>query len=709
MRARHAVVLLPLLLFTAQNAAADPRSVKFLWEARSFPDSCMTSELAHQGQANFEVNQFPIPTYTLELSSDKLWGRHHAPFRTSLFRIGENSLYFAFSNAGGTQECNKAHDIVHLVGLSSQPKLLFNVLTMGTDYEGVTDIDVSLREIDAELADSIERLRRDLRDRIAELQETGDDADRAVAEDIERMENLLEDLDELLSRGFDQISLEELDSLLQEYTDLLPGLYDELQQVIEDFQTVIEDLRQEIDRISQEFRDWADQLPDFSDSGGGFEDGDFEVGEDGMPEVEVPDVLGDEPFDENHDPYDEYADEVIASLATTLDPTGEIVANRTGFLDIFAAWRINIHQIEIGLQSRATLDQEEYGAFLRSIQKVLTFTQRFLDENNWFRDSQVDPETRQLVDIALMGWNPSRAERIKAALNAFTALDGGEAAAVFGILFYLKELGIAVQQARNEVERQRRAQQEESFWDSVTGFLSTAASIGWEAAIAVTPLGDLIDACEAITGKAGCNVVSGRDLTWEERAFSAAGILMWGSAHSIRQLASKMDDIACRVRPGAAVAPLAIPCTTAQFFSRLNQAIDDVPKRTPRQDLARTISHADGSKTYVRTDGTEVFYNKKGFPEFEPQHMWPVPGQREVLVEFRCDRAWERSEANRLSQIPPPGAPDTYTWHHAHKFLRVNGKVMVKMQLVRKTVHDWAQHTGGYGIGKTVVGAAACR
>jgi hypothetical protein len=74
MRARHVFVLLSLLYSTTGPVAADPRSVEFRWEQRAFPESCLNATLIRQGQANFEVNFFPIPTYTLSLSSDKRWG-----------------------------------------------------------------------------------------------------------------------------------------------------------------------------------------------------------------------------------------------------------------------------------------------------------------------------------------------------------------------------------------------------------------------------------------------------------------------------------------------------------------------------------------------------------------------------------------------------------------------------------------------------------
>lgn len=183
--------------------------------------------------------------------------------------------------------------------------------------------------------------------------------------------------------------------------------------------------------------------------------------------------------------------------------------------------------------------------------------------------------------------------------------------------------------------------------------------------------------------------------------------MMWGSAHGIRQLATKLDDIACRVRPDIAItAPL--PCTAAQFFSRLDQAMDDVPDRTPGQNLADRLPNADGSITYVHTNGTRVTFNKKGFPEFEPHHLWPDPAQAQQWVEFRCDRDWERLEANRRSGIPG-GAPDTHQWHHSHKFRNRAGTVEILMQLVRVDVHRWAQHTGGFGIGKAVLRPGVCR
>jgi hypothetical protein len=79
----------------------------------------------------------------------------------------------------------------------------------------------------------------------------------------------------------------------------------------------------------------------------------------------------------------------------------------------------------------------------------------------------------------------------------------------------------------------------------------------------------------------------------------------------------------------------------------------------------------------------------------------------EVWVEFTCHSAGEISRANVANGLG--GTPMNFTWHHSHHFeRRSDGKLYIKMQLLKDEVHDWALHAGGSAIGRQILGKNAC-
>lgn len=732
-----AVVAACFAATVGRPASAEPRDAEFWWHAVSYPNSCLNPLLAEEGDEFFSVNGTGIPTYHVRDSGnmDRYWEQreayHHAPFRTSLFDVGSNLLEFGVYNASGDDTCNNTEEWVWLLapGLTRDDPPVFHVRLQGTAFEGATSVDMRLSQIDPELAESIARLRDAVRRAIERLERLGPGADHAL-HDIERYEDLLDDLQELIDRGFDGIDSAELDALIEKYGDLAGDVLEALRDVIEDFKTAIEDLRAEIERISQELQDRVEGLDDFSAGGPTYDPGDFDGnGGTDLPEVEVPEV-GDEPWDPEADVYGEQADAVIALLTEMLDAEHTTVVERVRFLETFNAWRASQTAIEAALVARAVVSTEEYGAFLRAKGRVLAFVQRWVDEFGWYRDAPVHPETRRLVQLALATRNPDKAARIQLALNAFRSIPDDQGAAIFGMLVYVRELGIAVEQAHIARLRAAMEAKESSAWDSVASFLGSAAELGWDVAVAMTPLGDVIDACEALTGKEGCRLISGRNLTWGERAFAGVGLFMWGSSHTWRRVASKIDDIACpfsfkRAGGEEYKARTSIACTAKEFIGKLDEALSRVKRRGPgRGKLARDpVKNTDGTTTYFAKNGPPVheslrgdhfIFDRNGTITFEPRHLFPVspPKKNEAWVEFFCNRDREIGDANVASGFPRAERHgDSATWHHTGEFKEdpVTGKLLVRMQLATDAAHKFVQAPGAIAIGKQVLGAAACR
>jgi hypothetical protein len=163
---------------------------------------------------------------------------------------------------------------------------------------------------------------------------------------------------------------------------------------------------------------------------------------------------------------------------------------------------------------------------------------QYLDERGWFRQTKIDIEIRNFVDSALRDETPARWQRIKDALNLLDATEP-QAAVAFAWFVYLREFGVLVRETRGAALQRSLKQEEDGLWNGVTSFLEKAAEVGWEAATAITPLGDVIDICAALSGKEGCNLLSGRDLSWQERLIHAGGIILPGSIAGASKLTKR--------------------------------------------------------------------------------------------------------------------------------------------------------------------------
>src|SRR5262245_60292459 len=131
---RHALPLVIALIAVVggiRPARAGTSTLMIDWNVYSFPDSCLGPALKQQGQTNFFVNTIPIPTFTVSVwgnGDGSAGGHHQAPFNSSLFRVGSNTIKFAAFNSGDTPWCNHVWDQVWFTGLSPPPQLLFDVL-----------------------------------------------------------------------------------------------------------------------------------------------------------------------------------------------------------------------------------------------------------------------------------------------------------------------------------------------------------------------------------------------------------------------------------------------------------------------------------------------------------------------------------------------------------------------------------------------------
>lgn len=639
------------------------------WHEVNAPKSCLKPGLVTEGQANFDVNTVPIPTY-----SDKSTLNHgaygafdmwfHAPFSGTLFRIGTNQIAMGVYTSNDSDYCTTEESTVWLRG-PGVDRLLFRYIRAGMAFSGETDVSLSLREIDPQLADSLEVLKKAIEDARARLRAAGLDAD-TLSDGLDRLAELEALLDDLLDRGWGQLTAEELNQIMAAYDDLMPGVRDALVQFLADLQRDIDELRQEIERIGEVFRQQVDHIDGVLSGAPGWDpsqSGGFDPVEQGeFPPIDVPAVLGEEPWSPSHDPYASYADQVIETLQATV--SGAEVVDRLAFVTVYSAWRENIATLELVLQMRSTVAVAEWGAFLKAKTRVLNFLHQYVDGKGWLKDSPIPPAVKEFVeilrDLDVAYRFKQRAEALQLELNLYTNELTERQQAALDVLLLTDRL------LRERLAQEAPDEKEDGFWDVAVDIV--------DGVISMTPVGDFLDACRAITGKEGC--WTGRPLTTEERVLSGLGVVI-GSGAAWKAAAGVVSKPAMGV------------------LRKLGDVMDEIVPITPVSHV--TATPVKGGIEYLHDNGLKVRYNRRRFPDFTPYTIVGPKGKCDVRIKLSGSRKkdFELADAEAGFTKANPRPPNT-TWHH-HEDLG-------RMILVPTKVNNSFPHTGGVAIWQKVYG-----
>ncbi|XXY54082.1 hypothetical protein WME91_23420 [Sorangium sp. So ce269] len=497
--------------------AGTPYSV--LWFSRHDASSCASPELETEGAAMFEVNRTPLPTYgvpgALQVEGDGSQSNtRKAEFDSVLLLMGRNEFHFGVHTTSGADWCTHAHDVVHLV---SEPlglnKPLFDIRRDGTGFEGNTEVDLRLEEINPALA-------RD----IAELEVAMAKLMKAILRDAARVADLRERMDllrqldtelhDLVSRPLDEISRTDLDAILDRYKDVVDAeTRAAMEQLVDDLKKSVSDLEDELGRLIDEFGAQADEVADLATHDAraeGWNPDDpwaYALGESDVPWVEVPDIAEVEgAFDEGRDPYAAYADGVIAALEA--DVSGDVVVARADFVANVRAWRANSAALEIALRDRMGVSLAETNAFLNAQNRITAVVRRFMDASDWFADSPVPADLRAQVDTVLKPRFDALADQMKDSLNLWT----GDGLDLEQTQLYqtISAFAGAMSTVGEGVEAYGEVMQ-------TLVHATTRIGVGF-----VPVVGPALDLCEAVTGKEWC-LPAGRELSDEERIFSGLG------------------------------------------------------------------------------------------------------------------------------------------------------------------------------------------
>ncbi|WP_437732518.1 hypothetical protein [Sorangium sp. So ce1335] len=513
------VALVTMLALLSPSFARAGTPYTILWSSHHDPSSCASPELDREGDTLFEVNQTPLPTYgvpgALQSHGDGSQSNtREAEFDSLLLRTGSNDFHFGVHTAGGGDWCTRAHDVVHLV---SEPlglnKPLFNVRRDGTGFEGSTAVDLSLAEINPELARDI----AELEVRIARLMtELLRDAARVanLREKMDLLRQLDLELHDLVQRPLDEISRTDLDAILDRYKDVVDAeTRAAMQQLVDDLKKGVSDLESELARLLDEFGAQADEVADLATQDARAEGWDpddpwnYALGESEVPWVEVPDIAEEDgAFEEGRDPYAAYADTVIAALEAAV--SGGAVVARADFVANVRAWRANSEALEIALRDRMGVSLSETNAFLKAQNRITAVVRRYMDASDWFVDSPVPADLRAVVDTVLKPRFDALADQMKDSLNLWT----GEALDLEQTQLYqtISAFAGAMSTVGEGFEAYGEVMQ-------TLVHATTRLGVGF-----VPVVGPALDLCEAVTGKEWC-LPSGRELSDEERIFSGLG------------------------------------------------------------------------------------------------------------------------------------------------------------------------------------------
>jgi hypothetical protein len=580
------VLLVCLAVPTLRRTSDAATQFDIRWYAHNHQGSCITPGIS-DGTPFFNVNELPIPTYTVPGSltygpAGEFNITYHAPFSGTVFRVGHNEIDFG-SAVSGQPFCAASDDTVYL---TPGNRMLFSLVSNHGTVEGAASINLGLREIDPNLANSLDLLKRAISDTSAELRRQAADVDALDA----GLDSLQAELDQLFDLGFDEIVPAQLDALLDQFDWLPDSVRIPLVDYLRDLQKDVGELRAEISRIADVFAQRVSNVDGIGDGAPGFDPQDpggfvpIATGE--IPPIDIPAVLGDDPWSDAHDPYAQYADEVLTTLNATLHDG--VIVKRATFLEINGAWRYNTDALENILVQRATVTVREWGAFLDAKGRVLSFLEQFIDHDGWMKDAPASPDLRAMIaflkDLDVSYHFKQRAEALKLAINLWQRDTLTERQNALLDIMLLFDAAVRARMAQSAPE-----EQEDGFWNTMESIADTTIAVA-DVAISFTPVGHVLDLCRAITGRSLC--AAGDQLSTAERVMYAASSVIGGG--------SVWKNAAIKLRGSAAV-----------VARETGEALEQIVKRSPITGILedQTIRHRGGAKTYFHTSGKSVRYS----------------------------------------------------------------------------------------------------
>src|SRR5262249_19656815 len=152
----------------------------------------------------------------------------------------------------------------------------------------------------------------------------------------------------------------------------------------------------------------------------------------------------------------------------------------------------------------------EINAFLNGQNKVTAYVGKYMDAQDWFKDSPVPPDVRAYVDGVLKDQFDTIADDMKLALSDFTP---GFDLTKTPLYQLIGAFGGAIEAVQDNAKQ---------YVDMAKDIAEMTARV----AVGFVPVvGQTLDFCEAVTGRAWC-MPDGAELSDEERIFAGAGVAL---------------------------------------------------------------------------------------------------------------------------------------------------------------------------------------
>ena len=117
-------------------------------------------------------------------------------------------------------------------------------------------------------------------------------------------------------------------------------------------------------------------------------------------------------FDQEDNPYKEYADDIIHRLISLREED-----NRIGFVEVVYSWLENQEAFRPLIERRAGLIEGEWEAYEKNQARILQVVRQYMDEHLYFLDRNIPSSVKDSIQYSISKHAPEIAKRLKAALN----------------------------------------------------------------------------------------------------------------------------------------------------------------------------------------------------------------------------------------------------------------------------------------------------
>jgi hypothetical protein len=560
-------LLLTAFLFVAVlSGTAQAYPPRIIWQCRA---NGVTCTLQTEGDPFFRLNEIRLATYTVP--GNHSGGLFHSFFSSALLIDGENTIRLEGKRIWASDDEKTWHD-VRLQTSNGDHIPLFHLTSEGDTFSAQRSITLGLADIHPQLAKIIEEVYLVADAAFSDAQSSWRGLEHA--KDTGRLlRQLKKKLEDLFNKPLAEVAEEDFDSLfsgdLSEYRDEFATLFRSLRDGLAEQKKVVDEMLADADgslhRITQDTLE--ERVPQGDDSP--LDDrlySDLDADLPSVPSPELPEPDEDDQDTRDEEAWKKYADDVIAQLESCLNESNRVI-ERGAFLDIVRSWQATVGEIHNSFKLLPDALVSEAAPFVRSVERVSAYVRQFIDSEGWFRDSVVPVTIREAIATHIEPFDAQRAASLRNATNlwlldAEATPEQQMAMRMMPVLTYLYR-AVAAGYARRHVA--------DSMTDQTTNWLLVVGQAG----ASFTPMGDVLDLCEVVSGREAC-LPGGRDLGVYERVAAGLGTVV-GNRHVWSLVGSGVGGVVMMV---------------ASKLSKIDDALSALPAEVRQQMIRRFSAEA---------------------------------------------------------------------------------------------------------------------